>query len=439
MGLTFNLGRVSPSVFTDSSLNVGIGAAPSGTYKFEVTGLSGFSSYLTVSSASYLTSRLKLNNTATGGNLWSISSGNQNNSTNNSLFTIINETLSKNTFVLSPTGKLALGADLGTTNPADDLAVFGTNTILKVVDLTGNNSNINLQATNTEAYLRAGYTTTAIPLIFQTGNTTRLTITSAGNVGIGTSSPARKLTVVGTIAAILSDANDVQCALSATATDINIAATYGSTGSYLPLTFSTNSTERMRITAQGYFKFSNDGTYYNPTGTYNEIRQAAGSGEIIYGTATSGTYTGTLIALDASRAANTAFNFYSGNANGVAQFKVSGTGVIYAQNTSVQPVSSDVNLKTDIKDYDKGLAEVLAMKPRYFKYKDNIDEEKAGFIAQEMNEAVNGSMVDGIKNSETNEVYKTYQIDWYPLLVKAIQELSAQNQDLKSRLDKAGL
>jgi hypothetical protein len=42
MGLTFNLGRISPSVFTDSSLNVGIGAAPSGSYKLEVTGTGRF-------------------------------------------------------------------------------------------------------------------------------------------------------------------------------------------------------------------------------------------------------------------------------------------------------------------------------------------------------------------------------------------------------------
>ena len=54
MGLTFNLGRVSPSVFTDSSLNVGIGAAPSGTYKFEVTGTAkvSTSAYFAIASGS---------------------------------------------------------------------------------------------------------------------------------------------------------------------------------------------------------------------------------------------------------------------------------------------------------------------------------------------------------------------------------------------------
>ena len=50
MGLTFNLGRVSPSVFTDSSLNIGIGAAPSGTYKLEVTGTAKVSGILTLGS-----------------------------------------------------------------------------------------------------------------------------------------------------------------------------------------------------------------------------------------------------------------------------------------------------------------------------------------------------------------------------------------------------
>ena len=35
--------------------------------------------------------------------------------------------------------------------------------------------------------------------------------------------------------------------------------------------------------------------------------------------------------------------------------------------------TSDIKLKTDIRDYNKGLAEVLAMKPRIYKRKDNLE------------------------------------------------------------------
>ena len=68
------------------------------------------------------------------------------------------------------------------------------------------------------------------------------------------------------------------------------------------------------------------------------------------------------------------------------------------------------------------------MKPRYFKYKDNLEEEKIGFIAQEMEEVIAGSMIDSPMGN-----HKTYQLEWYPLLVKAIQELTARVQYLENK------
>jgi hypothetical protein len=69
------------------------------------------------------------------------------------------------------------------------------------------------------------------------------------------------------------------------------------------------------------------------------------------------------------------------------------------------------------------------MKPRYYKYKDNLEEEKSGFIAQEMDEAIPGSMINSPMGN-----HKTYQVDWYPLLVKAIQEQQAQIEILKTEI-----
>jgi hypothetical protein len=51
MGLTQKLGTIPLAILTDASNNVGIGAAPSGSYKLEVTGTGRFSSTLLVSGA----------------------------------------------------------------------------------------------------------------------------------------------------------------------------------------------------------------------------------------------------------------------------------------------------------------------------------------------------------------------------------------------------
>jgi hypothetical protein len=53
MGLTKNLGTLAQGVFSDSSLNIGIGGAPSGSFKFEVTGTGRFSGALTGTSATF--------------------------------------------------------------------------------------------------------------------------------------------------------------------------------------------------------------------------------------------------------------------------------------------------------------------------------------------------------------------------------------------------
>jgi hypothetical protein len=53
MGFTHNLGTLAQGVFSDSSLNIGIGGAPSGSFKFEVTGTGKFSGALTATSATF--------------------------------------------------------------------------------------------------------------------------------------------------------------------------------------------------------------------------------------------------------------------------------------------------------------------------------------------------------------------------------------------------
>jgi hypothetical protein len=239
----------------DSSTYLTTSAAAS-TY-LPLTGgtLSGL---LNISTASYLTSRLKLTNTATGGNIWSVSSGNANNSTNNGLFSIINETLGKNIFSLSPTGNIIIGEDVGTANPAYNLQVIGTNTVIKATDLTGNNSNATLQATNSAAYLSAGYATTAIPLIFQTGGATRLTIAATGEATLTGALNGTSIALTGTAGDSLlinhSVTRGIRIASSGSGYGIIINNATGATS--IPFTIQQNGAASITLNANGSADFA---------------------------------------------------------------------------------------------------------------------------------------------------------------------------------------
>jgi hypothetical protein len=87
-------------------------------------------------------------------------------------------------------------------------------------------------------------------LRFLTNNTERVRITSGGNVGIGTSSPTIKLVTIGEMGTQFST-NDSILKFGNNGTVASISATYGTTGSYVPIQFLTSDTERMRITSTG--------------------------------------------------------------------------------------------------------------------------------------------------------------------------------------------
>lgn len=114
---------------------------------------------------------------------------------------------------------------------------------------------------------------------------------------------------------------------------------------------------------------------------------------------------------------------------------LAGTGnrAVYSTSTGVLTnSSSDKTLKTDDKTIEYGLSAIQALRPISFKW---IDEERfgsqreIGFIAQEMQTVV--PEVVGTNND------KTLSIDYAKLtavLVKAVQELKAEIDDLKTQL-----
>ena len=239
------------------------------------------------------------------------------------------------------------------------------------------NSGFGVNAIPTSGTQRAvikgwGSTSSTTTLLLQNSSSTNLfMVRDDGNVGIGTTSPGRKLTVNGIIASQLSDANDIQGLLYANTTAVEIHSTYGSTGSYVPLTFKVNASERMRIattgnvligttTDAGYLLYVN-GTARTADLLVNGGLQVSGSFNIIGGTGSS-SGKGLLVAVNGlgangdsffdgsvfvgANSSNTTSRFTVGGAQGAAS-GIS-VGSLFATRLDVSGGNNDVLVGVDV-------------------------------------------------------------------------------------------
>jgi hypothetical protein len=419
MGNTQRLGTIPLAIQTDASNNVGIGAAPSGSYKLEVTGTAKVSSTLLLGGAltgtsatfsSSVTSSLNGFNACGAYGLKSYEGS-------------------------SPSGK----------NIQFTLAIF--NSIDGIYQSSGNTNDFGI-------WTNGG-----------TSSQPKLYIKNAGNVGIGASDPAKKLDVYSTATTntaqlVVSDASSTnrlylgtfsngsyisfggtyQSGWSANGTNaianIGMSATSGASTIQFE-TSSTNGagpTERMRITSAGIVEFSvftrsllyqiyQGGTFRG--GLYNYV-SASGAGS---------DYSPTLVS-------ETSLYFCT-NGDAVKRMTISTTGAVTIANlgtgavtatSGVLSTTSDMNLKIEDGFIDNALEKVLNLKPRYFLWKEEsglpTDLRQLGFYAQEVNAAL-GEEVANTPKTE-NDSWGIYDRGIIAMLTKAIQELN-------ERLNKAGL
>jgi hypothetical protein len=223
-------------------------------------------------------------------------------------------------------------------------------------------------------------------------------------------------------------------------------------GSSTVATFYTNGAERARIDSSGALligETSNSSAsgklsvYQSDSGNVEGVRvTSAGAYSALYVQATTAAFANAVIAASANRAASSAYSLFYGGANGVDQFRVSGNGVIYAQNTTVQSIS-DQRLKENIRNASEGLDVITALRPVRYDWKEgygNDRKDQLGFIAQEMEAVFPEAVSEWQVNKEDETVYKTVgPAALIPVLVKAIQEQQAIIESLKARLDAANL
>ena len=256
---------------------------------------------------------------------------------------------------------------------------------------------------------------------FSTG-TERFRITVAGNVGIGTSSPGAKLEVYGGGTGTVTNA---QIGNASTAFVLGVDSGNNCqvrTAQNVPIIFYTNNTERARITSGGDLLVGTTNTSATagegfksvfPIAAVPSVRSVGNNSTSSYST----------------------YEVYSTSA-AAYRFYVDYAGTVFATTTTISAIS-DQRFKENVQDIDVGLNAVMALKPRKFDWKAGKGKDiknDRGFIAQEF-EQVFPDLIDEWKDPapEGEEPYKSVRQDLIPVLVKAIQELTARVAQLESK------
>jgi hypothetical protein len=418
MGYTQKLGLLAQSVFQDSSLNVGIGGSPSGSYKFEVTGTSKFSSRINLNASSgfaelYLkgassTTGMYLFDNGTESGLWKVDSGYMAFATTNT-----------ERIRITSTGNVGIG----TSSPSSIFEVAQTNGIITQRGNTGysvfrsyggdgtNSDVVEFQIRNRVdgSNMVSIGNFTSHDLTFRTANTERMRITSDGKLKLNSTSAG------GTNLEMYLIEND----------GLYINSNEGATAR--AIYFQTGGTQRMLITSSGNVSV-NSGSSVSPE---LAVRGTTGSNSVggsarlgIYDDATSGSR-GWLLQIDGSSQLRTFY--YNGSAWSTNGY----------QTTGGTWTNSDERRKENISLLGYGLNEVLQLIPKQFNYKvDELKKPYMGFVAQDVlpiiPEAVQ-SYLEGEKEDE-KEFYAMNYDNLVPVLVKAIQEQNQLISELSAKV-----
>ena len=241
-------------------------------------------------------------------------------------------------------------------------------------------------------------TGTYLPLTVYTGGSERMRIDSSGNIGIGTTSPEAKTSIVSSAGAI----------------GLTIKDTNAGASNYL--------------SAQ-----------YNGTSGVADIKaqSSGGSTQIAFSTSSSGT--------TAERVRISAAGGFS-----VGTTADPGVGAIYATG-NITAYYSDKRLKENIAPIENALAKVNAISGVTYNGNDLVAEygyddrsQQVGVLAQEVQKVLPEAVkhapfdiatdADGVEYSKSGETYLTVQYEkLVPLLVEAIKELTKRVEELESK------
>jgi len=365
---------------------------------------------------------------------------------------------------------------IGTSSPSYPLTIHDTGDGIKFEVSDTVDANYRIQVSGSDIVTGPS---TSSAYTFQTGNTERMRINSSGNVGIGTSSPARKLTVQGGSGDTLpvriiggSGTTTSGLEFQDPSTTADYKVQIGSVGDNLYLR--SGGAERLRVASDGNVGIGTDSPSYNLevssssnsfvqiaststsaltgllfgdtsnavgrvtydhsnnslqlfTNTTEKARINASGDFLIRCTALpTGSTSGFGFTADqfytatTSTSANTQVRFYNGNGL-VGNITTDGSATSF--NTS-----SDQRLKDNIVDAPSASDDIDAIQVRSFDWKADGSHQKYGMVAQEL-QSVAPDAVSG--DADSDDMMSIDYSKLVPMLVKEIQTLRARVAQLE--------
>jgi hypothetical protein len=257
---------------------------------------------------------------------------------------------------------------------------------------------------------------------WETNSVERMRITSAGDVGIGTSSPAGAAGL-----ALSITAGNTQARLTLKNTTTGDASTDGfqigiSTSGEalldqrenLPMSFYTNATERMRIDSSGNLLVGRTST----TGNARFAMTTSSTSNLDYGFFVANSAGTRLIGVDNNGGFSTgvaAGSPYNATTGSAANVFINSDGVLLRSTSSLK-------YKTDVQDATHGLDEVMQLRPVTYKGKNDGELVFGGLIAEEVDAIGLKEFVQYAENGTPDALAYGNMVS---LAFKAIQELKA--------------
>ena len=260
--------------------------------------------------------------------------------------------------------------------------------------------------------------------------TPRLTISSAGNVGIGTSSPTvygsyRTLEVRGTGGGLLQLGTGATTAAYLFQDGTNAGFNNIANG---VITFGTNNTERARITSGGDFLIGqtsgNNARFSVSVGAVNSIESKSSSTGMTH----------LLVSASISNAGGSdALGVYD-NSGISARITTNG---FYQSRPNSYGGTSDIKLKENVVDATPKLSDIMSVRIRNYNYKDEPGVKQIGVIAQEIEQVFPGLVYEtpdrDVEGNDLGTTTKSVKYSVFvPMLIKAMQEQQAIIEQLKA-------